>query len=256
MSRNIFAFLEFGVLLLAASAAAAPRIHRDALIYDGLPPAEPGSADRVDAYLSARQATVLGWSPEGKLLISTRFGNVAQLHLLDRAGGERRQLTFYDDPVTQAAFAPAMPQNAFVFRKDTGGDGRYQLYYRRLDEPAARRLTDGKSVNGGSGMGEFRTRRSRFPARRATVIVPTSTSSSRHRGPRSGSSSRRTAQIGCRSIGRRTTVNCSLSKPVSAAETHLYLIDVASGEKRELDAAPARRRSLRHAMGATGKESI
>ncbi len=239
MSRKIFAVLEIGILFLAAAAAAAPRIQRDALIYDGLPAAEPESADRVDAYLSGRQATVLGWSPEGKLLISTRFGDVAQLHLLDRAGGERRQLTFYDDPVTQAAFAPAMPQNAFVFRKDIGGDGRYQLYYQRLGEPTARRLTDGKSVNGapvwansGRQMAFSSTERD---GQSADIDIVE---------PASGAAQRLVVAAGGAdwvpldfSPDDRQLLALSA---VSAADTHLYLIDIATGEKRELDAAPGR----------------
>ena len=63
-------------------------------------------AEKLDAYLNARQATPLGFSPKGQLLIATRFGDVEQLHLVERPAGERRQLTFLHEPITQAAFSP------------------------------------------------------------------------------------------------------------------------------------------------------
>ena len=103
----------------------------------------------MDAYLSARQATPLGWSPKGQLLIATRFGDVDQLHLVEQAGGARRQLTFLHEPITEAAFSPDPARSAYrISRRTAGGNENSQLYYQRLGEPAAKLLTDGKSLNG------------------------------------------------------------------------------------------------------------
>ena len=63
-------------------------------------------AEKLDAYLNSRQATPLGFSPKGQLLIATRFDDVDQLHLVERPAGDRRQLTFLHEPITQAAFSP------------------------------------------------------------------------------------------------------------------------------------------------------
>ncbi len=98
--------------------------------------------------MSAREATPLGFSPKGQLLISTRFGDVDQLHLVEHAGGERRQLTFLREPISYGAFSPDPGRSAYVYLKDAGGRGNAQLYYQRLGEPAPRLLTDGKSRNG------------------------------------------------------------------------------------------------------------
>ncbi len=123
---------------------------RQPLKFDGIPRAAASLEDKLQAYMSARGATDLGWSPKGELLVATRFGDSTQLHLVTRAGGERRQLTFFADPVDQAAFSPDPWHDGFVFSKDAGGDERYQLYYQRVGEPTARRLTPPHSANGGA----------------------------------------------------------------------------------------------------------
>ena len=106
MTRIYFAAVVGGPLLLAAPAARAAALERGNLIFDNVPEAAAGSSEKLDAYLSARQATPLGFSPKGQLLIATRFGDVDQLHLVDHPGGERRQITFLPEPITQGAFSP------------------------------------------------------------------------------------------------------------------------------------------------------
>ena len=129
-------------------AAAFSRIERGSLTFENIPEVPADLAEKIDGYLNARQATPLGWSPKGQLLIATRFGDVDQLHLVEQAGGARRQLTFFRDPITTAAFSPDPGRSAFVFLKDVGGNENTQLYYQRLDEPTPKLLTDGKSMNG------------------------------------------------------------------------------------------------------------
>src|SRR5271155_1351898 len=105
---------------LSAPAAALPRVERGNLIFDNIPEPAAGLSEKLDNYLSARQATPLGFSPKGQLLISTRFGDVDQLHLVERPGGERRQLTFFNEPITQAVFSPDPLRSAYVYLKDAG----------------------------------------------------------------------------------------------------------------------------------------
>src|ERR1700688_1044911 len=121
------------LLLLTFAASGASRVERGNLIFDNIPDASAELTDSVDGYLSARQATPLGWSPKGQLLIATRFGDVEQLHLVEQADGARRQLTFLRDPISSAAFSPDPGRSAYVFLKDAGGDENAQLYYQRLD---------------------------------------------------------------------------------------------------------------------------
>src|SRR4029077_4972797 len=96
------------------------------LILNNIPEPPAELSDALDGYLSARQATPLGWSPKGQLLISTRFGDVDQLHVVEQAAGERRQLMFRQEPITEAAFSPDPGRASFFFLKDVGGNENAQ----------------------------------------------------------------------------------------------------------------------------------
>jgi dipeptidyl aminopeptidase/acylaminoacyl peptidase len=147
MTRHYLWLPLLAWLCPAGAAPVATRVEHGNLIFDGIPEATE-STDTVDGYLAAREATPLGWSPKGQLLISTRFGDVDQLHLVEIAAGERRQVTFLHEPITEAAFSPDPARIGYLYIRDVGGNENSQLYYQRLGEPAATLLTDGKSSNG------------------------------------------------------------------------------------------------------------
>jgi len=109
------------LVLLTFAASGASRVERGNLIFDNIPDASAELTDSLDGYLSARQATPLGWSPRGQLLISTRFGDVEQLHVVEQAAGERRQVTFLHEPITEAEFSPDPTRISFFFLKDMNG---------------------------------------------------------------------------------------------------------------------------------------
>ena len=148
MKRIYFLLFLAAPLLFGAAAQALTREVRGNLIFDNIPEPAAGLSEKLDSYLNARQATPLGFSPKGQMLIATRFGDVEQLHLVERPGGERRQLTFLREPINHGAFSPDPARSAYVYLKDSGGNENTQLYYQRLGEPAPRLLTDGKSRNG------------------------------------------------------------------------------------------------------------
>src|SRR5258708_4672853 len=53
-------------------------------------------AETAGRYASYRTAGFLDWSPTGReMLISTRFADTPQLHLVKAPGGARQQLTFF-----------------------------------------------------------------------------------------------------------------------------------------------------------------
>jgi len=83
------------------------------------------------------------WHPQRReMLISTRFANTPQLHLLKFPGGARRQLTFLPEPVTGGSFRPKTGE-IIVFSQDIGGGEFYQLFplrsWRRPRDDAHRR---------------------------------------------------------------------------------------------------------------------
>jgi Tol biopolymer transport system component len=80
------------------------------------------------------------------MLISTRFADTSQIHLVKMPGGARTQLTFYTDRVDGARYSP-MKDDVFVFSKDVGGGEFFQLYRYEASTGDVTLLTDGKSRN-------------------------------------------------------------------------------------------------------------
>jgi len=233
--RRIFLSLMIAAPLLFDSVGlAASRFERGNLIFDNIPelPADP--ADRLDAYLSAREASPLGWSPKGQLLIVTRFGDVDQLHIVDRPGGERRQITFLHEPITQGAFSPDPNRSAYLFLKDVGGNDKTQLYYQRAGEPAARLLTDGKSSNGGALWSNTGREIAFFSTARDGVSydidIVEPESGALPRLAVTGDSAAWYPLDWSPDDGKLLVL-----KYVSIAEGYLYIVDLSTGQKREVD---------------------
>ena len=115
------------------------------LLGSGIPPIPHELNAAVRRYVNARGATAVDASDDGtQVLISTRFGSTAQLHLVDHPLGARHQITFSDEPITRAHFLPGDPLTIF-YGQDVGGGESFQLF--RLDRRTAKSelLTDGKS---------------------------------------------------------------------------------------------------------------
>jgi dipeptidyl aminopeptidase/acylaminoacyl peptidase len=236
MSRILFLQGVAASLLLAVAGMAAAAVVRGNLVFDNIPELRNDSADTLDDYLSAREAKPLGFSPKGQLLIVTRFGDVDQLHVVEHAGGERRQLTFLREPVTQGAFSPDPSRGAYLYLKDVGGNENTQLYYQRLGEPQARLLTDGKSSNGGalwSNTGHeiafFSTARDGV-SRDIDIVEPESGAL-----PRLAVTGDSAAwyPLDWSPDDRKLLV----LKRVSSAESYLYVVELSTGQKREVDPA-------------------
>jgi dipeptidyl aminopeptidase/acylaminoacyl peptidase len=116
-----------------------------ALIADGLPAIPMALATETRPYMEFRTASFVGWHPIDKsMVISTRFGNTAQLHRVAQPMGARRQVSFEAEPVGGGGWAPKKG-DVFVTDKDIGGNEFYQLY--TLNDGKLTMLTDGKSRN-------------------------------------------------------------------------------------------------------------
>ena len=128
----------------ATEATPVTRIERGNLVLEDLPEIPADFAERINAYQQTRGASLEGWTAHGAALITTRFGETAQVHRVKTPGGARTQLTFYPEPVLEARPAPA--SDAYVFAKDQGGDEFYQLWH---DDGAGTvtRLTEGRARN-------------------------------------------------------------------------------------------------------------
>jgi hypothetical protein len=72
----------------------------DSLVLDNVPAIPASLAETVGRYGEMRDAFPADWHPERReILISTRFGNTSQIHLVKMPGGARQQLTFFPEPV-------------------------------------------------------------------------------------------------------------------------------------------------------------
>jgi dipeptidyl aminopeptidase/acylaminoacyl peptidase len=143
---RLFICLAFLILPAAAAAQELPGVTRPAAITaDGIPPVPAGLAAHTKPYFEFRTAQFLDWNPADRsMLIATRFGNTDQVHRVERPGGARIQLTFEDEPVAVASYAPRRG-DALVVLKDNGGNEFYQLY--RVEGGRFELLTDGSSRN-------------------------------------------------------------------------------------------------------------
>jgi dipeptidyl aminopeptidase/acylaminoacyl peptidase len=99
--------------------------------------------------MNARGASFVDWLPDGSLLISTRFGDVDQLHRVAGPLADREQITFYREPVTVARAPRTAVAPGFVFLKDQGGNENAQIHFYDMASRTVRQLTDGKGLHGG-----------------------------------------------------------------------------------------------------------
>ncbi|GAP94458.1 S9 family peptidase [Leptolyngbya sp. NIES-2104] len=121
----------------------------DNLVVEGIPPIPASLAQTVDRYTQFRSAGMLSWHPQRReILITTRFGDVPQIHRVAFPLGSRQQTTFFTEPVFRAGFQPTKG-DYFVFSKDIGGNEFNQLYRYDLASGDVTLLTDGKSRNSG-----------------------------------------------------------------------------------------------------------
>ena len=143
------AALLLAVLPLQATVADVQRraLNNGQLILEDIPEIPQSLVDDLNRYQNVRSGSVLDWSADGRsLYISTRFGEVAQIHRVDMPAGARTQLTFFDEPVSAVSRGPG--NSRLVFSMDAGGSEFAQLF---LFDPATSEsvmLTDGQSLNG------------------------------------------------------------------------------------------------------------
>jgi dipeptidyl aminopeptidase/acylaminoacyl peptidase len=119
------------------------------LVVEGIPGITAALVGKVDRYTQFRSASLASWHPTRReMLISTRFGEVAQVHQVKMPLGARKQLTFFPERVSGASFQPTQG-DYFVFSKDVGGNEFSQNYRYDLKTGDVTLLTDGTAKNSG-----------------------------------------------------------------------------------------------------------
>jgi dipeptidyl aminopeptidase/acylaminoacyl peptidase len=224
--------MKLGAALVFVAATAAAQTPSN-LVVEGVPVFPADVVQKVRPYLDYRTAAFSDWNPSRpEMLVITRFAETPQLHLVKMPGGARRQLTFFDDRVADGRFRPNDP-NTIVFSKDIGGGEFFQLYRDDLRSGDITLLTDGKSRNtdpvfsrDGRWLAYSSTRRSG----KDTDLYLTD--------PMAPDSARMILQV---EGGGWTASDVSrdnkwvlVQNEISANQSEIYLLDVASGSKRML----------------------
>ncbi|MBN1465313.1 S9 family peptidase [candidate division KSB1 bacterium] len=121
----------------------------DNLIVEGVPDIPAALAAEIGRYTEFRSAALASWHPTRReMLITTRFAETNQIHLVKCPGGARTQLTFFPDGASGASYQPTRG-DYFVFSSAVGGDEQYQKYCYDFASGAVTLLTDGASRNTG-----------------------------------------------------------------------------------------------------------
>jgi len=147
MKRLCRLFVLVWLAVLPAAAQESYVAPPESLVIDGVPNIPVALAETAGRYASFRSAGISDWHPvKHEMLISTRFAETPQLHLVAMPGGARQQLTFFADSVSNGRFHPN-GGDYIVFMKDVGGGEWYQLYRYEMKTGDTTLLTDGKSRN-------------------------------------------------------------------------------------------------------------
>lgn len=136
------------MFLAALSTGDVDRYRKDNLLLENIPEIPVSVASRLQPYQNVRAASFRDWLPrDGGILIRTRFGESAQIHIVESPGGMRRQITFFDEPVGECMVCPDPKKEVLLFTKDTGGNEIDQIYEYNYANGAYRMLSDGETKN-------------------------------------------------------------------------------------------------------------
>ena len=69
------------------------------LVMEDVPPIPPEIISDLNRYQNVRSAGFQDWTEGGDgIFVTTRFGDVSQIHHVGHPGGARTQLTFFNEP--------------------------------------------------------------------------------------------------------------------------------------------------------------
>ena len=118
------------------------------LVMEDIPEIPQSVVADLNRYQNVRSAGFQAWTEDGEgMFVTTRFGDVSQIHHVGHAGGARTQITFFEEPTGGVSRQPQ--GSKIIFTMDAGGSEFSQIF---LLDPSgsddALMLTDGESRNG------------------------------------------------------------------------------------------------------------
>ncbi len=124
---------------------AVKEVKKGNLITQNVPETPADIKEKLIQYQNVRGAGLAGFTPDGGVLITTRFAQTNQVHLVKTPLGARNQITFYDERILSVETRPHSKQ--FVFSKDTGGDEFFQYFLYDLETGKTKQLTEAGTRN-------------------------------------------------------------------------------------------------------------
>ncbi len=234
--RQQVVILAVSVVLAGGVAAPAQAPIPDTIRADGVPAVGDDVVRMLAKYQGGRTAAFQDWAPAGReVVFLSRATDTNQLFLASSPGAERRQVTDLKDRVGGARVRPGRPE--VLISTDEGGAENYQATLLDLNSSKSRRLTDGKSRNLGarwSDDGKFLAWSSN--ARNGKdedlwILEPDSPAPARLFKEVQGSWSVADWSPDGRKVAAVETI--------SANESRVYVVDVATGETTSANVQPA-----------------
>lgn len=213
------------------------------LVVQGIPPVTQSLVDRVARYTDFRGHGFADWHPQRREMLVThrKAGDtIAQLYRLASPLAAPEQLTFDDEPVYEASYEPREGRY-LVFERSSGGNEAAQIHRLDLDTRRTTLLSDPAQRHNLLGW-----------LRRSGLLLHSSVPLDRHSAqartalttsiwlldPLKPEGRRRVAELpgggwfgGPVSADERTM---AMVRYVSATESTIWSLDLASGERRQL----------------------
>jgi len=144
--------VAIGLVLIAFNALAQADVVRTEtnngnLVMEDIPAIPPSVVSDLNRYQNVRSASFQDWTADSEgIFVSTRFGDVNQIHHVGHPGGARTQITFFEEPIGSVTRQPH--GSKIIFTMDAGGSEFSQIF---LLDPSgaddALMLSDGESRN-------------------------------------------------------------------------------------------------------------
>ena len=234
---------------LLAAVALAARAEGDflsppaSLVLDGLPPIPAEIAARTAPYTEFRTGTLLDWHPARReVLVRLRLGNADQLHRVAEPGVAPEPLTDHPDAVSAGRYEPRAGK-WLLFTRGTGGDEVYRIH---RQDPVTKEIAPVSPPDRRAGVPEFNRKGDRI----VLTTVPIDRSSASREAmttvhladPNAPDKSRVLAELpGGGWFGFTFSPDdrrLAFIEYVSAEQSHVWLMDVATARRRRLTPPP------------------
>lgn len=141
--------LQLSLITLLFQNALAQTRSAGALSSENIPDIPAALIESSTRYQNTRSANFVAFHPQtGSILISTRFAETNQLHMVQSALSQRKQITFFKEPVSNAAYCKDKAHPGFLFLKDQGGNEFSQIFWMNESDGKVSLITEGgKSQN-------------------------------------------------------------------------------------------------------------